>query len=185
MPRAGRRREGIASQTLRRCVAALLVGFAALLPSPSLARGWHGGPHIVIGTGFFWSPYFYERYGYPYPYYPPPPPPYYYYPPYYPPPTPPAREPSASRERRTADDEAARTASYGLVQLRGVPDGASVDLDGRFWLRAEKLDQRWLALPAGAHTLVVRAEEGRPVERRVRIDAGETHVVRFESRRPS
>jgi len=62
-----------------------------------------------------------------------------------------------------------------------------VDLDGRFWLRAEDLDQRWLALPHGAHTLVVRVEGAQPVERRIQVESGKTQVVRFAApaRRPS
>jgi hypothetical protein len=65
------------------------------------------------------------------------------------------------------------------VQLRGVPDGADVDLDGRFWLAAEALATRWLALPEGEHVLTVRAAERDPIERRVVIVAGKTHIVRF------
>jgi hypothetical protein len=63
--------------------------------------------------------------------------------------------------------------------LRGVPDGAAVDLDGRFWLTAEDLDQRWLALPRGSHTLTVRVSGTRPIERRIEVKSGATQVVRF------
>lgn len=73
-------------------------------------------------------------------------------------------------------------ASYGLVQLRGVTEGANVELDGRFWLVAEQLDQRWLALPHGEHRIVVRASGAEPVTRRVEIEAGRSHVVRFGPR---
>ena len=76
-----------------------------------------------------------------------------------------------------ADEE--RRASYGLVQLQGVRDGASVDLDGRFWLTAAALDRRWLALPEGTHTIAVRARGAKPVERRVDVKPGTTRVVRF------
>src|SRR5438067_1084614 len=75
--------------------------------------------------------------------------------------------------------EEAERASYGLVQLRGVPDGAAVDLDGRFWLKADGLDQRWLAVPHGEHTLAVRVRGSQPVERRVEVKPGKTSVVRF------
>jgi hypothetical protein len=78
----------------------------------------------------------------------------------------------------TAPSDPSR-ADYGLVQLRGVPDGAAVELDGRFWLEARELDDRWLALPWGAHTLTVRIEGRAPLERAVEIEAGKTHVVRF------
>jgi hypothetical protein len=63
--------------------------------------------------------------------------------------------------------------------LRGVPDGASIDLDGRFWMSADDLDQRWLALPEGEHVLAVRAREKDTVERRVVVKSGTTQVVRF------
>ncbi len=69
--------------------------------------------------------------------------------------------------------------SYGLVQLRGVPDGAAVDLDGRFWMTAAQLDRRWLALPHGRHVIAVYVEGKQPVERRVDVAAGRTHFVRF------
>jgi len=145
----------------------------------------HGfGSHVFF---FGFSP-FVVPYYYPYPYYP-----YSYYPyPYYPyPPPPPYAYPSEAPEsggsaaeeappqNQENEAEEARQANYGLVQLRGVPNGAAVDLDGRFWLRAENLGDRWLALPRGAHTLVVRAEGAEPVERRVEVASGKTQVVRF------
>jgi hypothetical protein len=67
------------------------------------------------------------------------------------------------------------------VQLRGVPDGADIDLDGRFWMQAQDLDQRWLALPQGTHTLVVRTKDAAPLERRVEVAAGRMQVVRFDT----
>ena len=65
------------------------------------------------------------------------------------------------------------------MQLRGIPDGASIDLDGRFWLTANDLDERWLALPTGEHTLSVRVGEGSATVRRVDVRSGKTQVVRF------
>jgi len=155
--------------------------------------GWHGG-HFHGGTGFFFgfspfvAPYYYPYpyYSYPYPYYSYPYP-YYSYsyppPPYaYPSEGPEAGAPPGEEAQAPPQDDAAeeaRQANYGLVQLRGVADGADVDLDGRFWLRAEELDNRWLALPRGAHTLVVRVEGAAPVERRIQVESGKTQVVRF------
>jgi hypothetical protein len=146
-------------------------------------RGYYHRPNVFV-TGF-WNPfpyrYPYYRYYAPYPlYYPP-------YPVYYPPPdesgwgAPPGEvpaEPDAEKTPPAASDEAAR-ASYGLVQLRGVPDGAAVELDGRFWLTATSLDERWLALPDGEHTLSVRVGDADPVVRRIEVRAGKTQVVRF------
>ena len=70
-------------------------------------------------------------------------------------------------------------ASYGLVQLRSVPDGASVDLDGRFWLTAKQLDARWLGLPEGPHTITVRKRNTAPATRQVAVDAGTTRAIDF------
>lgn len=166
-------------------LAAALLAFAA----PASARRWYG-PR-VYGGGVFVRPFWYSPYYYPYAAYPYPHPytvPYPY--PVYPPPPPPAptagggaSEAPAAEAPRPAPREA-RRATYGLVQLRGVPDGAAVDLDGRFWLTAEKLGERWLAVPEGSHTLVVRVADRKPVERRVAVDAGETHVVHFGEGRP-
>src|SRR5262249_13704483 len=77
----------------------------------------------------------------------------------------------------------ARIGTYGLVQLHGVPDGAAVDLDGRFWLTADGLDDRWLALPEGSHTIAVRVGNGTPLKRTVEVKPGASTVVRFPSSR--
>jgi len=164
-------------------------------------QGHHGGPHggfgpgfrhgfghprtrVFIGGSFFFDPFFYDPF-YSYPYYVPYPYPAYVYPP--PPeygwsaPEPPGGE-EEEQERAenpppTAEDAA--RATYGLVQLRGVPNGASVDLDGRFWLTAQGLDQRWLAVPRGEHTIAVRVRDADVVERRIEVKEGKNHVVRF------
>jgi len=160
--------------------------------------GFHGGGFHGGGFrgGFFFGPFWYPyAYGYPYafgypyayPYaYPYPE----YYPPEYYPPTspysgsaPPPESPYAGQGEQGPSAEAtpedARRADYGLVSLHGVLDGAAVDLDGRFWLTAEALEQRWLALPRGAHTLTVHVSGARPIERRIQVRAGATQVVRF------
>ena len=150
-----------------------------------------GGPDFFFGFSPFVVPYYYPYPYYPYPYYPypyyeyPPPPPY-----AYPSEVPESGAPSGEEAQApTQENEAeeAQQANYGLVQLRGVADGADVDLDGRFWLRAENLGNRWLALPRGAHTLVVRVEDAAPVERRIVVESGKTQVVRFTTpaHRPS
>ena len=72
--------------------------------------------------------------------------------------------------------------SYGLVQLQGVPDDSAVDLDGRFWLVAHHLEERWLALSAGVHALVVRAPGRDPIPLHVDVVAGTTRVLRFDAR---
>jgi len=129
--------------------------------------------------GFFFDPFFFPYYYYPYPYYAP-----YAYP--YPPPDdetwgepPPEAESEPRAENAPPSREETEPSSYGLVQLRGVPDGAAVDLDGRFWLTAERLDERWLAVPHGEHTLVVHARGSRAVEQRVEVKPGKTSVVHF------
>jgi hypothetical protein len=154
--------------------------------------GWHGhghghgfGPSVFIGGSFFYPWYYpaYPYYSYPYPYsYP------YGY--AYPPPDDSEWEagaPPPSGGEDEQDDESAyadaRSASYGLVQLRGVPDGASVDLDGREWLRADGLDQRWMALPHGEHVITVRVDNRAPQERRIVVKAGSSQTVRFGSAR--
>ena len=65
------------------------------------------------------------------------------------------------------------------MQLRGVPDGASVHLDGRFWLTAEQLDERWLGLPEGTHKITVRKRNSAPATRPVDVHAGTTRVIDF------
>ncbi len=163
--------------------------------------GWHGGGfrghghgghfHGGFGTrvfiGGFWDPFFFPGY---YPYYAPYPYPYQY--PYpaegYPPDesgwggAPEQAPPPGEREETQAEpapsDESQR-ASYGLVQLRGVPDGASVDLDGRFWLSANDLDERWLALPDGEHTLRIQVGDAEPVVRHLHVGGGKNQVVRI------
>jgi hypothetical protein len=150
-------------------------------------HGWHGGSHHhhhFGGSGVFfygsYGPYWYPGWGYRpyfYPYYP-----YYpYYPVYsYPPPW--VREPDDDEdddERADAPPAEMEQASYGLVRLDGIRDGAAVELDGRFWLTAHDLDDRWLALPQGEHRIVVRVREGELIERTVRIVPGRTHVLKF------
>jgi hypothetical protein len=134
---------------------------------------WHGGhfhgPHVFIDGGFFFGPpYFYAPFFYDY----------YPYPPYFPPPPPPPPPPPDQEEQEDAPEP---PASYGLVQLRGVPDGAAVDLDGRFWLTAARLDERWLGLPEGTHTITVRRAGRDTVSRQVDVSAGSTQVVDFGS----
>ena len=153
---------------------------------------YHSGTSVFVGGFFgvpFYDPFFYYPYYAPYPY------PYAYYPyplfQYPPPPAAAAADPGAPSEPDGPRDEPASgealAASYGLVQLRGVPDGAAIDLDGRFWLTAQQLDQRWLALPHGEHTLAVRVRGAEPLERHLTVAAGRTQVVRLGPfpRRPS
>jgi hypothetical protein len=152
--------------------------------------GWHGHHHHGFGPSVFFGGSFYYPWYYPYPYYSYP----YGYPyaPYayaYPPPDDSEWEvgPPASGGEDDEDDDStyadARSASYGLVQLRGVPDGAAVDLDGREWLHAEGLDQRWMALPDGEHVITVRVDDRSPQERRIVVKAGSSQTVRFGSAR--
>src|SRR5262245_28517629 len=152
--------------------------------------GWHGGgwhhhgfgSSVFIGGSFYYPWYYpaYPYYSYPYSY------PYAY--PYgyaYSPPDDSEWEagPPASSGEEDQDDASAyadaRSASYGLVQLRGVPDGATVDLDGREWLHADGLDQRWMALPDGEHVITVRVDNRAPQERRIVVKAGSSQTVRF------
>jgi hypothetical protein len=164
--------------------------------------GWHGGGHHGHGhhhggssfyfygsygpwwyPGWGWyRPYYYSYwYPYSYPYYP-------YYPAYgypsYPPPwagEPEYRDDDVARADTPRSDDV-EPASYGLLKLEGVRDGAAVDLDGRFWLNAEDLHDRWLALPKGEHRIAVRVGEGEPMERTIRIVPGRTHVLKFDTR---
>jgi hypothetical protein len=130
---------------------------------PSWGPGW--GPSWGSGWGPGWGPSWGT----------------WAYPPPYGDPGASAEEPPEAGGEARADSEAADTAqaSYGLVQLRGVPDGASVDLDGRFWLTARALDGRWLALPSGDHTVTIRVADARPVERRVDVKSGVSQIVRL------
>ena len=147
----------------------------------------HSGSRFFFGFGFPFvvDPFFYYPYAYPYPYYAP-----YGY--EYPPPPPPeepgyeaGQEPQYGAQSEAPPEESqptpedAERASYGLVQLRGVPDGASVDLDGRFWMKAERLENRWVALPRGPHTITVHVEGREPAEQQVDVEPGKTRVVRF------
>ena len=145
--------------------------------------GWHGHHHgfgssVFIGGSFFYPWYYpaYPYYSYPYAY------PYAYG---YPPPDDSEWEagaPASGGEDEQDDDSTyadARSSSYGLVQLRGVPNGATVDLDGREWLHAEGLDQRWMALPDGEHVITVRLHDRTPQERRIVVKAGSSQTVRF------
>jgi hypothetical protein len=180
---------------VRRLIAGSVLALLVLASASSAGAGGHGGwrghgrfhshgPRVFIGGtfGFPLWPYYRPYYGPPYyasPYYASP----YYIPyPVYPPPPPPPADPGASAspddQAAAAADDDARTATYGLVQLRGVPDGAAVDLDGRFWIEANDLDRRWLALPNGRHTLTVRVAGAEPVERTLDVTAGRTSVVR-------
>jgi len=175
---------------------AFVGGFWGWCPGPFFAEpffapalvGFVGGPRFFFGFGFPFvvDPFFYYPYAYP------------YYAPYsgygyeYPPPPPPeepgyeaGQEPQygaqseAPPEETQPTPEDAERASYGLVQLRGVPDGASVDLDGRFWMKAERLENRWVALPRGPHTITVHVEGREPAEQQVDVEPGKTRVVRF------
>ena len=69
--------------------------------------------------------------------------------------------------------------TYGLIQIQGVPEGAKIDLDDRFWLEGSReLDHRWLALPSGTHTIDIRATGYESSERRVDITAGDRKVLK-------
>jgi hypothetical protein len=159
-------------------------------------QGGHHGHHHGSSTFFFGSfgPYWYPGWGWPYrPYYP-----YYgyYYPywggypySYYPPPPnyPPApyrveddEYPDVPEASAPPVDEA--PASYGLIRLDGVPNGAAVELDGRFWLTADDLDDRWMALPAGEHRIAVTVGDAEPLVRTIRIVPGRSHVLKFDAR---
>ncbi len=175
-------------------------------------RGFFG-PRFVVGGGFLYgSPFFgwpyywgypYGAYPYPYPYpyggygygYPPP---YDAGAPDYPPPgtqapapdqssIPPAAaqlpsdQPGLAAEADAAADD---DSSYGLIQLRGVPESATVDLDGRRWLDGRNLSGRWLALPAGFHTIAVRADGYEEYEQRIDVAAGRNRVVTVGPLRP-
>jgi hypothetical protein len=151
---------------------------------PGFHHGFHGPrTRFFVGGSVFFDPFFYDPFYYPY--YVPYPYPAYMYPPpadyawSAPPPGEAPGEEEQSQGGESSEAEDAARATYGLVQLRGVPDGASVDLDGRFWLTASGLDNRWLALPRGQHTVTVRVRGSRPVDRRIDVAEGRNHVVRF------
>ena len=141
---------------------------------------FYGGywPYWYPGWGWY-RPYYYPYYPYYYSYYP-------YYPAYaYPPSSPPWREPDDDEdddERADAPPAEVEPSSYGLIKLDGVRDGAAVELDGRFWLTARDLDDRWLALPAGEHRIAVRVGEGELMERTIRIVPGRSHVLKFDAK---
>jgi hypothetical protein len=144
----------------------------------------HGhGPHVFIDGGFFFgfgAPLYWDygpSYFAPEDYLPPPPD---VYPYYYPPPPPPSEEAAAPAEAAAPEEEGS-PATYGLVQLRGVPDGTPVDLDGRFWLTAEQLDHRWLALPEGPHTIAIGSTDVPSAVRQFSVRSGTTLVVDFSS----
>ena len=48
-------------------------------------------------------------------------------------------------------------------------------------MEARDLNDRWLALPHGSHTLVVRPPDAPPRERRIEVSAGRQQVVRFDT----
>ena len=174
------------------------------LSFPSQGRGrsgWGGGHghHHGHGSDFFFfggsfGPYWYPGWGWPYrPYYP-----YYsyYYPywgypySYYPPPDyPPVPYRVEDDDYRDVPEASARSAppateapaSYGLIRLDGVPDGAAVELDGRFWLTADDLDDRWMALPQGEHRIAVTVGDAEPLVRTIRIVPGRSHVLKFDA----
>jgi hypothetical protein len=178
-----------------RRAAALLLAAALLASGPAIAGGGHGGGHGGGGHGhgghhgwgggwhhgfnsgfgatFVYGPWFWDPYFFPYA-------PAYYYPTYVPPPddvdVPDAAPTGWSTE---GDAENPLDASYGLIQLQGVPDGASVELDGRYWMGAARLGERWLALPRGRHTLTVRGTDGATQERLLDVAPGTTVVVQF------
>jgi hypothetical protein len=60
-----------------------------------------------------------------------------------------------------------------------VPEGADIDLDERFWLKAESLDNRWLAVPDGQHTIAVRVEGNERQTRDIEVRAGAKQVIKF------
>jgi hypothetical protein len=157
-------------------------------------HGWHGGGHghdfhhhhfggsrvFFYGSyGPYWYPGwgFYRPYYYPYPYWA-------YYPqyPYAPSWAPEPPDDDDDQEYARSDvspPDETEQASYGLVRLDGVQDGAAVDLDGRFWLTARDLHDRWLALPEGEHRIAVRVGDAQPIERTVRIVPGRMQVLKF------
>jgi hypothetical protein len=184
---------------MKRSLVVAVVAVALALGAPAGARGPHGGGrgpggfgghggarhgfhpgfghhshgHVFVGGSVFFDPFYYDPFFYPY--YVPYPYPAYVYPP---PPDYAWSAPPEEGESPPPEEDASR-ATYGLLQLRGIPDGAAVDLDGRFWLTAQRLDDRWLAVPRGEHTVTVHVRGADVVERRVDVKEGKNHVVRF------
>ena len=177
-------------------------GMASHSGSGGWHGGWHGGgyhpgyfrgggPHVFIGGGFgypfFWPSYYYGwgpawpyayPYGYPYPYPG-------TYPESSPPPdtatqTPPSDVGTPPPDTAEAQGDSQDIGTYGLIQIRGVPDGGSVFLDGRFWLVAHGLDGRWLALPEGRHTITVRMTGYRESTTSVDVVPGSNRVVQVQ-----
>jgi hypothetical protein len=155
-------------------------GFGGHGGGPHGHFGPHGHSRIFIDGGFFFDPFFPYYYPYyePYPVYAYPPPPY-EAPPEESPEATAEGEESAPPESAPPTREEALRASYGLVQVRGVPDGAAVDLDGRFWVTAKALGERWLAIPQGEHVVTVRVPGFDPEERRVDVKPGKAETLRF------
>lgn len=134
--------------------------------------------------GYFYDPYAYPYYAYGYPpsyaygWYPPPPPD---EGPAEAPPPPPGEAPVPPPDASGADtlnvpDDAG---TYGLVRFLEVPDGATLSLDGRYWLEAHDLDGHWLPLPAGTLTIGIRASGYAPTELQVDVVAGRQQDVRL------
>ena len=73
--------------------------------------------------------------------------------------------------------------NYGFVQFRDVPKGAAVDLDRRPWVTSPGLENRWLAIPVGAHTITVRAAGYAPTDRRIEVAGGRQQIIRVGSLR--
>ena len=86
-------------------------------------------------------------------------------------------------EHGAASKEYGAASNYGFVQFRDVPNGAAVDLDRRPWVRSPGLENRWLAIPAGAHTITVRAAGYAPTDLRIDVTGGRQHIVRVGSLR--
>jgi hypothetical protein len=138
---------------------------------PSWYAGWPYYRPYLYSYPYYAYPYWYAYpYSYPYPY---PPVPYRVY------------DEDDDRDVPEESPPPADTepASYGLVRLDGVPDGAAVELDGRFWLTADDLDERWLALPRGEHRIAVTVRDAEPIARTIRIVPGRTHVLKFDAGR--
>jgi hypothetical protein len=145
----------------------------------------------VIGGGFLYPyaypyayPYTYSAYAYPpsygYGWYPPPPPDDEYD--EYEEEAPPPSSGEASVPPGAPGDDALAAPddgqSQGMIRLLDVPDGAALSLDGRHWLEAHDLAGQWFSLPAGTHTIGIRASGHLPAERRVDVRAGGQQVVR-------